>query len=80
MGAPGTDECQHSLSIILKRCETLGVPIVPEKLVGPSACLTFLGIEINTEEGVMRLPAEKLARIQSQIYNWSQCQVCHRPH
>ena len=71
MGAPATSECQHNLSLILDKCETLGVPIASEKLVGPSTCLTFLGIEIDTEEGVMRLPAEKLARIQSQIRDWS---------
>ena len=80
MGAPATSECQHNLSLILDRCETLGVPIAPEKLVGPSTCLTFLGIEIDTEEGVMRLPAEKLARIQSQICDWSQRRVCRGWH
>ena len=78
MGAPGTSECQHNLSIMLDKCEALGVPIAPEKLVGPSSCLTFLGIEIDTDEGVMRLPAEKLARIQSQVCSWSQRQVCRR--
>ena len=36
MGAPATNECQYNLSLILDKCETLGVPIVPEKLVGPS--------------------------------------------
>ena len=78
MGAPATSECQHNLSLILDKCETLGVPIASEKLVGPSTCLTFLGIEIDTEEGVMRLPAEKLARIQSQIHDWSQRRVCRK--
>ena len=78
MGAPGTDECQLNLSNILEKCKVLGVPIAPEKLVGPSSCLTFLGIEIDTDEGVMRLPAEKLARIQSQVCSWSQRQVCRR--
>ena len=78
MGAPGTSECQHNLSIMLDKCEALGVPIAPEKLVGPSSCLTFLGIEIDTDEGVMRLPAEKLARIQSQVRSWSQRRVCRR--
>ena len=78
MGAPATSECQRNLSIILDKCEILGVPIGSEKLVGPSTCLTFLGIEINTEEGVMRLPTEKLARIQSQIRDWSQHRVCRK--
>ena len=57
MGAPATSECQHNLSLILDKCETLGVPIASEKLVGPSTCLTFLGIEIDTEEEVSDAPA-----------------------
>ena len=43
MCAPATNECQYNLSLILDKCETLSVPIPPEKLVGPSACLTFFG-------------------------------------
>ena len=78
MGAPGTDECKLNLSNILEKCEVLGVPIAPGKLVGPSSCLTFLGIEIDTDEGVRHLPAEKFARIQSQVCSWSQRQVCRR--
>ena len=71
IGSPGTTECQCNLSIILEKCETLGVPIAPEKLVGPSSCLTFLGIEIDAEEGVMHLLEKKLAQIQSQLVSAS---------
>lgn len=68
---PGTTECQRNLSIILEKCETLGVSIALEKLVGLSSCLTFLGIEIDTEEGVIHLLEKKLARIQSQLVSAS---------
>ena len=52
MGGPAMNECQLNLSNILEKCEVLGVPIAPQKLVGPSSCLTFLGIEIDTDEVV----------------------------
>ena len=77
-GTPGMDNCQCNISTILDKCATLGVPIAAEKLVGPSSCLTFLGIGIDTEEGVLHLPAKKLARIQGEINRWSQQRVSRR--
>ena len=37
-----------NLDRILAVCRDLGVPLVLEKLEGPSHCLTFLGIEMDT--------------------------------
>ena len=34
----------------LEICDELGVPIADEKLVGPVHVLTFLGLEIDTDE------------------------------
>ena len=33
------------------------------KREGPTTCPTFLGIEIDTEKGELRLPKEKLERL-----------------
>ena len=43
----------------------LGIPMEPEKLEGPATCLTFLGIEIDTTALHLRLPADKLSRLQA---------------
>ena len=40
------------------------------KCVGPSVCLTFLGIEIDSQNMEMRLPADKLARLKETIQQW----------
>ena len=45
-------------------CQKLGVPLATEKLEGPMHCITFLGIEIDTRRGVLRLPAGKKARLK----------------
>jgi hypothetical protein len=38
----------------------LGVPIADEKLVGPVHVLTFLGLEIDTDEMMVRIPQSKM--------------------
>ena len=48
-------------------CKHLGVPLAQEKSEGTTSCLTFLGIEVNTEQMQLHLPAEKLQRVRSLI-------------
>lgn len=48
----------------------LGVLIADEKTEGPSTCLTVLGIEIDTKEMTLRLPMEKLDRLQALLKFW----------
>lgn len=78
MGPPGTSVCQSNLDHITYVCEQLGVPLALEKLAGPTTCLEFLGIEIDTREGVLRLPADKQARLQSALRHWSHRRACKR--
>ena len=42
----------------------LGVPIAEEKLQGPTTCITYLGIEIDSNDMATRLPEEKLHEIK----------------
>ena len=48
LGPHATADCQKNLDIIIQTCTDLGIPLALEKLEGPTTCLTFLGIEINT--------------------------------
>ncbi len=45
---------------------------------GPTTCLIFLGIIIDTLAGELRLPAEKLARLQALLHSWGDKKVCPR--
>lgn len=38
--------------------QRLGVPLGTHKTEGPSTMLTFLGIELDTQVGVLHLPAD----------------------
>ena len=56
IGAPGTQECTQNIAIMQSVCEMAGPPIEPSKSVGPASTIVFLGVEIDTVQGVLRLP------------------------
>ena len=60
---PDSSQCQESLDILDRECEALGVPTAAHKRDGPTTCLVFLGIIMDTQLGELRLPADKLARL-----------------
>ena len=55
-------------------CKYLGVPIAPEKTVGPSTILTFAGIELDTNAMEARLPADKILKTRSILFEF----LCRR--
>ncbi|KAJ1164044.1 hypothetical protein NDU88_004491 [Pleurodeles waltl] len=59
IGKAGSDECRATLNAFEHLSRALGVPLAPEKTQGPSECLTFLGIEIDSTSGICRLPEDK---------------------
>ena len=52
--------CATSLSDMLHLCDVLGAPLKPEKIVTPTTCLTFLGIQLDTITQKATLPEDKL--------------------
>ncbi len=60
VGAPATSECARSLEILLDACRELGTPVASHKCTGPTSCLVFLGILIDTVKMEISLPKEKL--------------------
>ena len=56
----------------------LGVPVAAHKTEGPSTVLAFLGILIDTDRFELRLPPEKLARLQETLQSWSGKRSCTR--
>ena len=69
-------ECQANVSTMVKLCKRLGIPLTEEKLVNACTCLTFLGIEIDTVLGVLRLQAEKLSQFKSMVTQWVGKSTC----
>lgn len=71
LGAPNTDEAAQALAMALRIFEYLGIPVAVHKTEGPSICITFLGILINTVSFELRLPADKLQRLQTLVQSWN---------
>ena len=78
IGPPLSSQCTDSLAILDRECDTLGVPLAPHKREGPTTCLPVLGIVIDTAAGELRLPDDKLQRLQAQLLQWGDKAACTR--
>jgi len=65
--ASSYDECLHALNTFLKVCDDIGVPIAPEKTMGPEQSLPFLGIQLDTNDMTASLPEDKIDKFSSII-------------
>jgi len=54
------EEATFILEIFYELCHNLGIPIATNKTKGPTTCLTFLRIELNTIEMTAKLPRDKI--------------------
>ena len=62
--------CDNELKAFLKTCDEIGVPMAPEKTVGPSCVLSFAGIELDTTKMEAWLPCDKLTKCRSPIHHF----------
>ena len=78
LAPPGSPQCQQALDILDRICQILGIPLAVHKRDGPTTRLTFLGIEIDTVAGQLRLPADKLQRLLELLEKWGDRKTCSR--
>ena len=78
IGPPQSPVCAQAMATLDQACATLGIPIAEHKWDGPTACLTFLGIEVDTMASQLRLPADKLQRLKECLDGWSDKRTCGR--
>ena len=62
-----SEVCSQQLDIFTRTCAYLGIPIAPEKTVGPSSILSFAGIELDTHLMEARLPLDKIDKCTKTI-------------
>lgn len=77
-GPPRSVICQENLVRIVEEGKKLGITMAPEKTVGPSTCLVFLGIEVNSVTQTLRLPQEKLSKLRLMLTQWEGKRSCTR--
>ena len=68
--------CQNEMDVMQSAFSELGVPLAPEKIVGPSTCITYLGIEIDTVSNYIRLPEAKFSELSSILLQWNRRKKC----
>ena len=66
-GKADTDECSQLMDSYRYMCKEFGVPLAEEKTIGPSTLLTFLGLDIDTVNMLVRVPTEKLQKLQNAL-------------
>ena len=77
-GRPHSEECQTNLALLIELCALLGFPMAVDKREGPTTCLIFLGVELDTINFELRLPAEKLARLKAILRKWARLLSCRK--
>lgn len=62
-----TPTCAERLRVFQETAAELGVPLAEEKTEGPATRLTFLGIQLDTVQGMSSLPRDKLATLKRMV-------------
>ena len=57
--------CEHMLNTFHLLCNDIGIPINHNKTEGPTTCLSFLGIQLDSANNQATLPLEKVNRYNS---------------
>ena len=65
--ASSYDRCLHALNTFISICEDIGVPIAPDKTVGPEQSLPFVGIQLDTNDMTASLPLDKVHKFKQVI-------------
>ena len=66
-GKAGTDDCKQIMDTFFATCLKMGVPVTEEKTEGPQTVIVFLGLELDSELMVVRIPRDKIEHLQTQI-------------
>ena len=77
-GAPNSDQCARHLQTLTSLCAALGVPLAEDKREGPTTCLEYLGILLDSAALEARLPPDKLQDIHDAIRSWSSRTSCSK--
>ena len=66
-GKRGTNQCLNIMSTFKCTMSDLGVPVAEDKTEGPTTKICFLGLEIDSEEMVIRIPMSSIIEIREKI-------------
>lgn len=73
---PHSNQDEDVARVALQTLKALGIPVAVHKTQGPTPSLTFLGTLIDTQTFKLRLPLDKLTRLQTLLKVWVGCTPC----
>ena len=73
---PNTDEYAINLNMSVTVWKSLGLPLHPDECLAPSSVLVVLGIELDSNDQVAGLSADKFLALQELIASWRSCHWC----
>ena len=71
-GKVDTQDCSHLMCTFRSICLELGVPLAEDKTLGPTTCLVYLGLEIDTSSMTVRIPSDKLQQLRFKLFRMLQ--------
>ena len=66
-GRKETNHCSCIMSTFMAKMQSLGVPVAAEKTEGPTTKLSFLGLDLDSEDMTIRIPIAKIEEIRQKI-------------
>jgi hypothetical protein len=67
VGRPHTHERADVMASFSKICNSVSVPIADDKTEGPTTSMKYLGLLIDTEKMMVKIPTEKLNKLLEEI-------------
>ena len=64
VGESNTNQCQNLMDIFVNVCERMGVPIAHEKTEGPKTIIEYLGLTIDTDIFLNKIPIDKIVELK----------------
>ena len=68
--------CASNRQVAVAVVARLGLPLHPQKCLGPASCMVVLGIKLDTAVQIARLPADKFSALQEALSHWSTRKCC----
>ena len=78
VGPPGSQDAAIAGQVATAVFQDLGVPVAVHKTEGPATQVTFLGFQVDTLACQLRIPDDKLARLQNLVREWCNKHSCTR--
>ena len=69
-------ECEAALRAFELLCEKLRLPLVKEKTIRPCKKVSFLGVELDTQQNEARLPLDKLEAYAGEVRSMRERRSC----